>query len=273
MVTNSAGSRTRSLAVDAGGNFYGTKNTSSDLVKYDPDGIEIWSQAVSSTTDFRTIELGNDGNIYTIGSGTTSTNSRVRLYDPLGNFIKSVLVYSRGRQHGSLNTLGQLFHINRQDALMITDTVEGTISQQNDLIAQCVAADPDESVYIGFTSGFIQKRNINPWAAATWSVGHFTDFISGIAVDANFVYAASNDGTAGKINKTDGSLVWTYTMPASVSSIDIRPDGFVFVGDANGNLDKLDSEGNQIWRYSGHTDVISEVVAFPIKYGADPSQW
>ena len=88
--------------------------------------------------------------------------------------------------------------------------------------------------------------------------GH-TDSVNAIAYDVanGFIYSCSADKTVKKIKVSDGTQVWSYTLPQSGESITYK-DGFIYIAH-DANLTKLNYDGSMIWTKKLFDSTISVV--------------
>lgn len=123
-----------------------------------------------------------------------------------------------------------------------------------------LVADSDSSLYLaGRTSNDDghHVRKLDSTGSVVWSYTG-SDYAQCVAVDGSGnVYAGQRDGAAVKLDST-GSLVWSTSFSSDVRGIAVDGDGNVYTGDGH-DLTKLDSDGNFVWEFTGHSGNIEAV--------------
>ena len=77
--------------------------------------------------------------------------------------------------------------------------------------------------------------------------------------EANYIYSGSNDDTVRKIDSS-GNEVWTFDgHTASVYGVAVDSDGYVYSASFDETVRKIDSSGNEVWTFDGHTDNVFDV--------------
>ena len=82
------------------------------------------------------------------------------------------------------------------------------------------------------------------------------------------VYSAGgfNDETVKKIDSS-GNEIWTFTgHTGRVRSVAVDASGNVYSGSADNTVKKIDSSGNELWTFTGHIDSSRSVAVDPGLY-------
>ena len=75
------------------------------------------------------------------------------------------------------------------------------------------------------------------------------------AEEANFVYSASSDGTVRKLDSS-GNQVWSFTGHTNqVMDIAVDLNGNVYSGSRDNTVRKIDPDGNQVWSFNASSGV------------------
>jgi len=73
------------------------------------------------------------------------------------------------------------------------------------------------------------------------------------------VYSGGSDNTVRKINSR-GDQVWSFTGHSSaVLAVAVDTNGNVYSTDSINTVRKINSSGNQVWSFTGHTDSVYDV--------------
>jgi len=74
-----------------------------------------------------------------------------------------------------------------------------------------------------------------------------------------FVYSGSRDDTVRKIDSS-GNEVWSFTGHTRlIRGVAVDANGNVYSGGEDDTVRKLDSSGNEIWSFTGHTSFVEAV--------------
>ena len=83
-----------------------------------------------------------------------------------------------------------------------------------------------------------------------------------------FVYSAGNDNTVRKID-SNGNEVWVFTGHTSnVWGVAVDQNGYVYSVSSDNTVRKIDPDGNEVWIFTGHTDNVRVVAVDPGTHGA-----
>jgi outer membrane protein assembly factor BamB len=76
------------------------------------------------------------------------------------------------------------------------------------------------------------------------------------AQPANFIVSAGDDNTVRKIDSS-GNQIWSFTgHTADVNSVVVDSNGFIYSGSTDTTVRKIDSNGTQVWSFTGHTSFV-----------------
>jgi hypothetical protein len=109
----------------------------------------------------------------------------------------------------------------------------------------------------------IQTSFSNNWKNYTYfnfSVEKETNTINVVVDVSGNLYTASNDNKIMKIN-SEGNRLWTFNGHSSnVQAVEVGRDGYIYSGAKDNTVRKIDSNGNEIWVFTGHNDYVYDVV-------------
>lgn len=135
-----------------------------------------------------------------------------------------------------------------------------------------VATEPGGVSYSGASNGRIYKIDVD--GNQLFLNNDDTLPCNDLVLDQNgFLYAVSFFNLVKKIDTSDMSEVWRYSSENSLSSIAVDRSGDVYVGDLEGNLIKLDVNGNEVYKQQIHTGELEGIDVSPGRYGAFSDFW
>jgi outer membrane protein assembly factor BamB len=77
------------------------------------------------------------------------------------------------------------------------------------------------------------------------------------------VYTTSFDDTVRKID-SDGNQVWSFTgHTRDVYAVAVDSSGNVYSGSSDDTVRKIDSDGNQVWSFTSNTGIVLGVAVGP----------
>ena len=77
--------------------------------------------------------------------------------------------------------------------------------------------------------------------------------------DYSQIYTASSDNTVRKVD-SDGNEVWSFTGHTSiVNGVAVDADGNVYSASNDNTVRKIDSSGNEVWSFTGHSSSVTSV--------------
>lgn len=115
------------------------------------------------------------------------------------------------------------------------------------------AGDDNRNAYLGAIDDTVHRVDADGnrvWAVAVSS----RPYSITVERDGGAVYVGLNDGTIRKLDGADGTELWSYSMGGRVNGLANNPHGFVHACSASAIIDKVDRDGNQVWRFSTDDD-------------------
>ena len=130
-----------------------------------------------------------------------------------------------------------------------------------------VAVDADGYVYTGAAASSNQIRKLTSDGDEVWRYPRHNFGVVDVAVDADgHVYSASHDPSVHKITP-EGNRLWRYRDSWGNEyfyGVAVDKAGYVYTGSSVSNsssnrVRKLSSDGEDVWRYTGHSGVVADV--------------
>jgi outer membrane protein assembly factor BamB len=163
--------------------------------------------------------------------------------DPTG---KAIEVYHSDNEHTGFDP------ISITTPLSVAWRLSGSASKANP--ASMVAA--DGTVYYGSGSNLVAVRITD--GHQRWSVGIPSNgkVLTTPAISGNYLYVGSSTGSFYKINRADGSVVWTFKTQVGISSQPVVAGGLVYFGGEDTNCYALNAQtGKPVWQYATNSPV------------------
>lgn len=118
----------------------------------------------------------------------------------------------------------------------------------------------DFEVVCGSFDKTVRKYKGNPKWSEVWEFTKHTGFVQALAVDNNLnIYSGAGDGYVYKINSENGEEIWHYLYGSVVRNISVDNLGYVYITGNSGEVHKLDSNGNLIWKFSVSESIMRSI--------------
>ena len=133
------------------------------------------------------------------------------------------------------------------------------------IVVKVIIASTGNIISAGFSDKTVRVTDVATGLNLWKFTGH-TDGVNSILQDpvSKDIYSCSCDGTVKRINGT-GVQVWSYQANSGfIFEIAWATNNCIFAGTANGEVIKLDSSGNLIWRKSTGSSAIRTLYLAPL---------
>ena len=117
----------------------------------------------------------------------------------------------------------------------ISTNARPAVSESN--IVFYLTKETENSLYALTAEGYLWNTTVSGTVGTTLAIDNYN----------GFVYSVNNEGTLYKYDINDGNETFVYDLGAKAKSIIVDGDSKVYVGDFNGYVTALDSEGNLLW--------------------------
>lgn len=242
------------IALDKNLNAF-TSSTDGTVRKLDPNGQELW-QFEDIGTNFASVAVGPDGYVY---AGDAS--AEIRKISPDGSTEE--WTYSPpGNVNGiEVDASGYIYATGADDLEKIDPggSKVWTFSG-HDRVINGITVAPDGSIYTASfgSDGTVKKVKNNGEEA--WSFGSFTSVVNDSAVNftTGEVYGVAGEEIRKFDNKGDQKFEYTG-INATIQTAAVDKNGFLYVGDNNQNVFKLEDTGsgfNEVFEFQGHNGTV-----------------
>lgn len=215
--------------------------TASQLFEFDPNlkFVKMWGPDNYAASFAHTVRVDKDDNVWMTDEGS----NMIVKFNPQGQ-VAMVL----GRKPESLDYLERFVERGEKDEVRYPVGNAGTFNRPTD-----VTFDPQGNIYVadGYNNSRVAKMTKDGrWVKAVGTRGAGPDQFStvhGIAADAKgLVYVADRGNRRIKVYDGDLNLQRMITSAAAPWSVCITPGPtqYLFSGDGNGKLYKMDLQGN-----------------------------
>ncbi|MEE1157191.1 MAG: Ig-like domain repeat protein, partial [Methanobrevibacter sp.] len=109
------------------------------------------------------------------------------------------------------------------------------VSESN--IVFYLSKETENSIYALTAEGYLWNTTVSGTVGTTLAIDN----------ENGFVYSVNKEGKLYKYDINDGTETFVYDLGAKAKSIIVDGDSKVYVGDTNGYVTALDSEGNLLW--------------------------
>ena len=117
----------------------------------------------------------------------------------------------------------------------ISTNARPAVSESN--IVFYLSKETENSLYALTAEGYLWNTTVSGTVGTTLAIDN----------ENGFVYSVNKEGTLYKYDINDGTETFVYDLGAKAKSIIVDGDSKVYVGDTNGYVTALDSEGNLLW--------------------------
>lgn len=267
-----------SLVVEPNGYVY-SGEYESQLIKISPEGNQIWLYD-NFTENIDNVAVNNNGYVFATGR---NPDNELRKIDSNGNLVWKYINWDYSVTGLAVDTNGNIY-VGVLDGFVEKTNSSGTKIWQfsnNDNISNvddvkvgvngyvyCFALNFDDTEVIYK----LDSNGNNIWSLdVTDSNPHYDMFFEIDEEDS--IYLISYD----KIIKYDSNknLLWSTTINSGIqiNAITVDIDHNVYIGDNSNAVIKLDESGNELWRFTGHTNNVESLAVMPGKCGAFPTEW
>jgi WD40 repeat protein len=139
--------------------------------------------------------------------------------------------------------------------IFVINTRTSAVEGNNDRIISLIKISPDGSRIIGISQSEIQSYTLSG------RLTHTADLITfsaphTVLLPVNGTFVVFNDGQMIRcVHSYNATELWRGQVTGYVTTLSMTPDGSaVIAGTDNGNIEKLDGRGNNVWKYASNQD-------------------
>ncbi|ASV44457.1 hypothetical protein PBI_SCTP2_442 [Salicola phage SCTP-2] len=262
------------VSVDQNGNVYSCSGSSSNnhdytLRKLDSSGNEVWK--FTGHTDYVVgVAVDQDGNVY---SG--STDETVRKLDSSGNELWSFTRFTNTAYDIAVDpgAIGAGFWndilLEGSNPILAGNIYDYTISNYDSNKTYTATTDLG-TVSVNGNTVTLDLTNVSSSATANITITDGSvscDYSYTVNEPLNYiwnVYSGSSDDTVRKIDSR-GNEVWKFTGHTDeVESVAVDQDGNVYSAGEDSTVRKIDSSGNEVWKFTGHSSTVFGVISVAV---------
>jgi len=139
--------------------------------------------------------------------------------------------------------------------IFVINTRTSTIEGNNSRIISTIKISPDGSRIIGISQSEVQSYTLSGRLTHTADLTTFSTPHT-VLLPVNGTFAVFNDGQMIRcVHSYNATELWRGQVTGYATTLSMTPDGSaVIAGTANGNIEKLDGRGNNVWKYASNQD-------------------